>query len=201
MAPMTTITQAQPQVFGGGRLADPRDACDMPTSTRRAALHVWVSTADRGPTVKLQPLREAAGRLGGALWPRLPRQGYQGRQGAREAARTGCFAEGQCVLVAGWGAGPTALKATRGTRAANVRLDGYKPTPPCIQWVGWLAKLRPKNRLRLLVMRGSATLRRSARGSHGTYELAGSGPPLGEDLERRGKRYIDRMHAIAWQDV
>ena len=56
---MTTTTEAQPQVFDDGRLADPRDARDMPTSTRRADLYVRVSTADRGQTVEnqLQPLR------------------------------------------------------------------------------------------------------------------------------------------------
>ena len=38
----------------------------MATSTRRAALYVRVSTSDRGQTVEnqLQPLQEAAGRLG-----------------------------------------------------------------------------------------------------------------------------------------
>jgi DNA invertase Pin-like site-specific DNA recombinase len=38
----------------------------MATSARRAALYVRVSTSDRGQTVEnqLQPLQEAAGRLG-----------------------------------------------------------------------------------------------------------------------------------------
>ena len=41
----------------------------MATSTRRAALYVRVSTTDRGQTVEnqLQPLQEAAGRLGWSI--------------------------------------------------------------------------------------------------------------------------------------
>jgi DNA invertase Pin-like site-specific DNA recombinase len=41
----------------------------MATATRRAALYVRVSTSDRGQTVEnqLQPLREAAGRLGWSI--------------------------------------------------------------------------------------------------------------------------------------
>ena len=41
----------------------------MATTTRRAALYVRVSTADRGQTVEnqLQPLQEAAGRLGWSI--------------------------------------------------------------------------------------------------------------------------------------
>jgi hypothetical protein len=47
------------------RTANPCDASAMATS-RRAALYVRVSTSDRGQTVdnQLQPLQEAAGRLG-----------------------------------------------------------------------------------------------------------------------------------------
>ena len=93
------------------------------------------------------------------------------------------------------------LKATRETHVANVRSDGYKPRRPAFNRSVGLGSLRPKNRPCRLVMQGSATLRRSARGSHGPHELAGSGPPLGKDLERRGKRHINWMHAIPWQDV
>jgi DNA invertase Pin-like site-specific DNA recombinase len=41
----------------------------MATATRRAALYVRVSTSDRGQTVEnqLQPLQEAAGRLGWSI--------------------------------------------------------------------------------------------------------------------------------------
>ena len=55
-------------------------------------------TSDRGQTVEnqLQPLQEAAGRLGWTVVADLPRRGYQRRHGARQAAWTGCSAEGCC---------------------------------------------------------------------------------------------------------
>ena len=53
----------------------------MPTS-RRAALYVRVSTSDRGQTVEnqLQPLQEAAGRLG---WSIVAIYRDEGMSGAR----------------------------------------------------------------------------------------------------------------------
>ena len=50
-------------------MAEPCNSSVMPTATRRAALYVRVSTAVRGQTVEnqLQPLQEAAGRLGWSI--------------------------------------------------------------------------------------------------------------------------------------
>jgi DNA invertase Pin-like site-specific DNA recombinase len=55
----------------------------MATSTRRAALYVRVSTSDRGQTVEnqLQPLHEAARRLGLTLWPVFRDEGVSGTKG------------------------------------------------------------------------------------------------------------------------
>ena len=70
----------------------------MPTSTRRAALYVRVSTADRDQTVEnqLQPLQEAAGRLGRSIVAVFRDKGISGARGREQAARTACLAEGQC---------------------------------------------------------------------------------------------------------
>ena len=53
-------------------------------SDRRAALYVRVSTSDKGQTVEnqLQPLQEAAGRLGWTMVAAFPRRRHQWRQGA-----------------------------------------------------------------------------------------------------------------------
>ena len=53
------------------------------TSTRRAALYVRVSTADRGQTTEnqLQPLQEAAGRLGWAVVAVYRDEGISGARG------------------------------------------------------------------------------------------------------------------------
>ncbi len=55
----------------------------MATSTRRAALYVRVSTSDRGQTVEnqLQPLQEAAGRLGGTVVAIYRDEGISGTKG------------------------------------------------------------------------------------------------------------------------
>ena len=55
----------------------------MPTSTRRAALYVRVSTADRDQTVEnqLQPLQEAAGRLGWTIVAVFRDEGISGARG------------------------------------------------------------------------------------------------------------------------
>ena len=62
---------------------------------RRAALYVRVSTSDQGQTVenRLQPLQEAAGRLGGTVVA-IYRRGRQWCQVARQAAWAGCSVEG-----------------------------------------------------------------------------------------------------------
>jgi DNA invertase Pin-like site-specific DNA recombinase len=55
----------------------------MPTATRRAALYVRVSTSDRGQSVEnqLQPLQEAAGRLGWSIVSVFRDEGISGAQG------------------------------------------------------------------------------------------------------------------------
>jgi predicted site-specific integrase-resolvase len=55
----------------------------MATSTRRAALYVRVSTADRGQTVEnqRQPLQEAAGRLGWSIVAVVRDEGVSGARG------------------------------------------------------------------------------------------------------------------------
>ena len=65
-------------------------------TSRRAALYVRDSTSDRGQTVEnqLQPLQEAAGRLGWTVSGDLSRRGRQWHQGARQAAWAGCLAQG-----------------------------------------------------------------------------------------------------------
>jgi DNA invertase Pin-like site-specific DNA recombinase len=52
-------------------------------TSRRAALYVRVSTSDRGQTVEnqLQPLHEAARRLGLTLWPVFRDEGVSGTKG------------------------------------------------------------------------------------------------------------------------
>src|ERR1700747_2217759 len=58
-------------------------AMPAPTTTKRAALYVRVSTADRGQTVEnqLQPLQEAAGRLGWSIVAIYRDEGISGSQG------------------------------------------------------------------------------------------------------------------------
>jgi len=55
----------------------------MATLTRRAALYVRVSTADRGQTVEnqLQPLQEAAGRRGWSIVAVFRDEGISGAKG------------------------------------------------------------------------------------------------------------------------
>ena len=55
----------------------------MATSTRRAALYLRVSTSDRGQTVEnqLQPLQEAAGRLGWTVVAIYRDEGISGSRG------------------------------------------------------------------------------------------------------------------------
>ena len=55
----------------------------MATLTRRAALYVRVSTADRGQTVEnqLQPLQEAAARLGWSIVAVFRDEGISGTRG------------------------------------------------------------------------------------------------------------------------
>ena len=57
--------------------------CGMATATRRAALYVRVSTADRGQTVEnqLAPLQEAAGRLGWTVVAVYRDEGISGATG------------------------------------------------------------------------------------------------------------------------
>ena len=83
---------ALPCICGSPRL-DPRslldelpiraNLSDMATSTRRAALYVRVSTSDRGQTVEnqLQPLQEAAGRLGWTVVAIYRDEGISGTKG------------------------------------------------------------------------------------------------------------------------
>ena len=65
-------------------------------TSKRAALYVRVSTSDRGQTVEnqLQPLQEAAGRLGWTVVAMFRDEGSVA-PGARQAAWTGCAAEGR----------------------------------------------------------------------------------------------------------
>jgi DNA invertase Pin-like site-specific DNA recombinase len=80
----------------------------MATSTRRAALYVRVSTADRGQSVKnqLQPLQEAAGRLGWTVVAVHRDEGISGAKGRQQ--RPGLDAllkgvtRGEYDLVAAW---------------------------------------------------------------------------------------------------
>jgi DNA invertase Pin-like site-specific DNA recombinase len=55
----------------------------MTTSVRRATLYVRVSTSDRGQTVEnqLQPLQEAAGRLGWTIVSVFRDEGISGARG------------------------------------------------------------------------------------------------------------------------
>jgi hypothetical protein len=55
----------------------------MATATRRAALYVRVSTSDRGQTVEnqLEPLQEAAGRLGWSIVSIYQDEGVSGAKG------------------------------------------------------------------------------------------------------------------------
>ncbi len=57
----------------------------MATTIRRAALYVRVSTSDRGQTVEnqLQPLQEAAQRLGWSVVAIYRDEGISGARGAR----------------------------------------------------------------------------------------------------------------------
>ena len=86
----------------------------MATSTRRAALYVRVSTSDRGQTVanQLQPLQEAAGRLGWIVVAVFRDEGISGSRAVRSglgwmlcsrawpAESSTSWLHGRCV---GWG--------------------------------------------------------------------------------------------------
>jgi DNA invertase Pin-like site-specific DNA recombinase len=64
-------------------MGDPWDSYGMATLIRRAALYVRVSTSDRGQTVEnqLQPLQEAAGRLGWSIVAVFRDEGISGAKG------------------------------------------------------------------------------------------------------------------------
>jgi DNA invertase Pin-like site-specific DNA recombinase len=80
----------------------------MATATRRAALYVRVSTCDRGQTVEnqLQPLQEAAGRLGWSIVAVHRDEGISGAKGRQQ--RPGLDAllkgvtRGEYDLIAAW---------------------------------------------------------------------------------------------------
>ena len=80
----------------------------MATSTRRAALYVRVSTSDRGQTVEnqLQPLQEAAARLGWSDRGRVPRRGDQRCQGRAKRPGLDALLKGvtreEFDIVAAW---------------------------------------------------------------------------------------------------
>jgi len=65
------------------QISDPWDSYGMATLTRRAALYVRVSTSDRGQAVEnqLQPLQEAAGRLGWSIVAVFRDEGVSGTSG------------------------------------------------------------------------------------------------------------------------
>ena len=79
-----------------------------PTSTRRAALYVRVSTADRGQTVEnqLAPLQEAAGRLGWSIVGVFRDEGISGSLGRQKRPGLDALLRGvsrrEFDLVAAW---------------------------------------------------------------------------------------------------
>ena len=78
------------------------------TSTRRAALYVRVSTADRGQTVEnqLQPLQEAAGRLGWSIVGVFRDEGISGSLGRQKRPGLDALLRGvsrrEFDIVAAW---------------------------------------------------------------------------------------------------
>jgi DNA invertase Pin-like site-specific DNA recombinase len=80
----------------------------MPTSTRRAALYVRISTSDKGQTVEnqLQPLQEAAGRLGWSIVAVFRDEGISGSQGRAKRPGLDALLKGvarrEFDLVAAW---------------------------------------------------------------------------------------------------
>lgn len=79
-----------------------------PTSMKRAALYVRVSTSDRGQTVEnqLQPLQEAAGRLGWTIVAIHRDEGISGSKGRQQRPGLDALLKGvtrrECDLVAAW---------------------------------------------------------------------------------------------------
>jgi DNA invertase Pin-like site-specific DNA recombinase len=82
--------------------------CGMATATRRAALYVRVSTADRGQTVEnqLAPLQEAAGRLGWTVVAVYRDEGISGATGRAKRPGLDALLKGvarrEFDLVAAW---------------------------------------------------------------------------------------------------
>src|SRR4249919_1678633 len=80
----------------------------MVTSTRRAALYVRVSTADRGQSVEnqLAPLQEAAGRLGWSIVSIYRDEGISGSQGRAKRPGLDALLKGvarrEFDIVAAW---------------------------------------------------------------------------------------------------
>jgi DNA invertase Pin-like site-specific DNA recombinase len=81
----------------------------MATATRRAALYVRVSTSDRGQTVEnqLQPLQEAAGRLGWTVVANIYRdEGVSGARGREKRPVLDALLKGvtrrEFDIVAAW---------------------------------------------------------------------------------------------------
>jgi hypothetical protein len=79
-----------------------------PTTAKRAALYVRVSTADRGQTVEnqLQPLQEAAGRLGWSIVAVFKDEGISGTKGRQQRPGLDALLKGvarrEFDLVAAW---------------------------------------------------------------------------------------------------
>ena len=73
----------------------------MPAPARRAALYVRVSTADRGQTVEnqLQPLQEAAGRLGWSIVAVFKDEGISGARGREKRPGLDALAHAAVRLV------------------------------------------------------------------------------------------------------
>src|ERR1700693_2355753 len=84
------------------------------TSERRAGLYVRVSTADRSQTIEnqLQPLQEAAGRLGWTVVAIYRDEGISGTKGRDRRPGLDALLKGvthrEFVLVAAWSVCPVA---------------------------------------------------------------------------------------------
>ena len=82
--------------------------CAMPTATKRAALYVRVSTSDKGQTVEnqLQPLHEAAQRLGWTVVAVFKDEGISGAKGRQQRPGLDALLKGvarrEFDLVAAW---------------------------------------------------------------------------------------------------
>jgi DNA invertase Pin-like site-specific DNA recombinase len=89
-------------------MAEPCKSSAMPTAIRRAALYVRVSTADRGQTVEnqLQPLQEAAGRLGWSIVAVFRDEGISGARGREKRPGLDALLKGvarrEFDIVAAW---------------------------------------------------------------------------------------------------